>query len=101
MAKKKNPVRRVPRSTTPRTFSDVNSSSAALPAAEAVRSNGRPEAQTAAPARRAGLVTRMGEARPQLPLSQEYRHVPSDLRRLGIFAVSTFVLMIVLGIIIH
>ncbi len=103
MAKKKTTVRRVPRSVTPRTFGDGVPPAAGLPVAEAVRANGRPEgaASTASPAIRRTVLARQNEARVQRPLSAEYHYVPADLRRLAILAVSTFAVLIILGLVIR
>lgn len=40
-------------------------------------------------------------ARPKLPMSEEYKYVALDLRRLGITAASIFALLIVLGFIVR
>lgn len=100
--KKKNPARRVPRSATPRTFGDGQ------PVAEATKpvpgSVGQP-LEAAGMAR--GMsdlrrrVAQRSEVRPQLPLREEYRYVPTDLKRLAMLALGMLVLMAVLGIIIH
>jgi hypothetical protein len=103
MAKKKTTVRRVPRSVTPRTFGDGRPAVPETATAEAVRTNGRPEngsATVAAPVRRPGF-SRLNEPRVQLPLAQEYHYVPADLRRLAILAVSTFAILIILGLVIR
>jgi hypothetical protein len=101
--KKKTTVRRVPHSTTPRTFSD---SQPATPVAEA--ENGAPVAATQATPARTGTVdyrrrvaVRSSEARPQLPLSEEYAYVTKDLRRLGYLALGMVGVMVVLGLIIR
>jgi hypothetical protein len=49
--------------------------------------------------RRAAAVR--SETRPQLPLRDEYRYVPGDLKRLGLLASGMVVLMLALGLIIH
>jgi hypothetical protein len=104
MAKKKISSRRVSHSATPRTFGDgLPSPAAEATTAAAVRPAGRPAPvapQTSIATRRPAPV-RSGEARAQAPLSEEYHYIGSDLRRLGILAVSTFVLMIILGIVVH
>jgi hypothetical protein len=100
--KKKTSVRRVPHSTTPRTFSDGQP---ITPVAEA--ENGAPVATQAAPVRsstldsRRRVAVRSSEARPQLPLSEEYAYVPKDLKRLGILALGMVGIMVVLGVIVH
>ncbi len=108
MAKKKAAPRRVPRSATPRTYGDGRPSQTA-PATVEAPANGNPSAGSATapatqrasvgPARRAasGLA---GLTRSQIPLMQEYNYVPKDLGRLGIIAVATFAIMIILGILI-
>ncbi len=100
MAKKKTTVRRVPRTATPRTFGDGMPSRPEAPAAEAVRPNGVPVAPAVPQARRPA-VTRFGETRVQLPLSQEYHYVPADLRRLAVLALSTFAVLLILGFVIR
>jgi hypothetical protein len=109
MAKKKTAPRRVPRSGTPRTYSDGAPSQAApvatAEAAADVNSGATTPAAVApvravSPVRRGSAVGTSGLSRSQVPLSQEYSYVPSDLRRLGIIAVATFAIMIVLGILI-
>ena len=104
MAKKKSNYRRVPRSTTPRTFGDGQPSAAVTQTAEAVRPNGKPASvakQPSVPARRSLSGSRLGESRSQVPLPVEYHYVVPDLRRLGLLALSTFGIMIVLGILIR
>ncbi len=103
--KKKTAVRRVPRSTTPRTFGDGQP---AVPVAEGDSGGAAPVVAqpTMAPARGSALDARRrgaarSEARPQLPLSEEYAYVPGDLKRLGILALSMIGVMVVLGLIIH
>ena len=109
MAKKKTAPRRVPRSGTPRTYGDgMPSPTASVAASEAAAVANSEAATSAAQAPvRAPSLTRRGVAagtgavsRSQVPLSQEYGYVPGDLRRLGIIAVATFAIMIVLGILI-
>jgi|GEM_PF-790963 hypothetical protein len=103
MAKKKTAHRRVPHSGTPRIYGDGLSARSAPATAEAP-ANGRPAAVSAAPAaaplRRAVSVGASGLSRSQVPLMQEYHYVPKDLGRLGIIAVATFAIMIILGILI-
>ncbi len=110
MAKKRTASRRVPRSTTPRTFSTPQPSAPAkggpttgAPEAVAPRSTGavasvRPSTYTEI---RRRAAAKAAETRPQLPLAQEYRYVPADLRRLGILAGGTAAVLVVLGLIIH
>ena len=107
MAKKKVTSRRVPRSTTPRTFGDGMPSPAAEATVEgptgAVRQTARPVSvvpQSSVAARRSAAI-RSGEARAQVPLAQEYHYISADLRRLAVLAVSTFVLLMVLGVVIR
>jgi hypothetical protein len=102
MAKKKGTTRRVPHSATPRTFGDGRPSVAAQATAEAV-SPARPATtapQTSVVTRRSASI-RSGEARAQVPLAQEYHYIVPDLRRLAILAVSTFAVLIVLGLVIR
>ncbi len=103
--KKKTAVRRVPRSTTPRTFGDGQP---AVPAAEADSTVAAPLAPQASPAPARGTsfdarrrTAARSETRPQLPLSEEYAYVPGDLKRLGILALSMIAVMVVLGLIVH
>ena len=88
MAKKKTVARRVPRTAETRMYGD-----------------GRPSAvsQQSNPARPGGVAARVGGManRAAVSLSQEYKYVPADLRRLGILAASIFVLLIVLGLVIR
>jgi hypothetical protein len=102
MAKKKSAPRRVPRSTASRTYGDGRPSQTAAAVAGDVTPT-RPETTVRpvpAPAVRRGLSALGGTARSQVPLSQEYGYVPKDLGRLAILAASTFVIMIILGILI-
>ena len=104
MAKKKSNYRRAPRSTTPRTFGDGQPSAAVAQTAEAVRPNGTPAVaakQPSALVRRTSAGSRLSESRSQVPLPVEYHYVLPDLRRLGLLALSTFGIMIVLGILIR
>jgi hypothetical protein len=99
MPKKKTTARNVPRSGTPRTFSEsapAEAGSAAQPAAAANGSATRPGVQDSR--RRVAPRT---EARVELPLSQEYAYVPGDLKRLGLMAVGMVALMLVLGVILR
>jgi hypothetical protein len=98
MAKKKTTARNVPRSSTPRTFSEsapAEAGSAAQPAA-AANGSARPGLQDSR--RRVAPRT---EARVELPLSQEYAYVPGDLKRLGLLAVGMVGLMLALGLILR
>ncbi len=111
MAKKKTAPRRVPRTGTPRTYSE-GAPAPSVPAAGATAeatadldtlggTAAAPVAvRAAAPVRRGAAVGTSGVSRSQVPLSQEYRYVPGDLRNLGIIAAATFAIMIVLGILI-
>ncbi len=111
MAKKKTSGRRVPRSATPRTFGDGRPSqdsareTAPDQVAVAPRTNGAPARAGVRPAapelRRRVPSARSMEARPQLPLREEYGYVPGDLKRLGILTGGMVALMLVLGLIIH
>ncbi len=107
MAKKKTTARRVPRSATPRTFGDGQASqnptvsAAADQVAVAPRSNGVPARPAVQEFRRRVPSARSTEARPQLPLREEYGYVPTDLKRLGLLASGMVILMLVLGLIIH
>ena len=110
MAKKKTAPRRVSHSGTPRTFGDgLPSQTAAAPATAEAPANGRPGAAPVAagsppravvPFRRSVSGGARGLTRSQVPLMQEYNYVPKDLGRLGIIAVATFAIMIILGILI-
>ena len=102
MANKKNKTpRRVPRSTTPRTFGD------GLPPQvhQAVaHSNGQTVAEAPVVAKAPTSMRRpprAGEARAQLPLTTEYAYVMSDLRRLGILAATMFAILVVLGFVVQ
>ncbi len=101
--KKKTSVRRVPRSTTPRTFGD---GAPVAPEATA-EAPGVAPANSVASTRssqqdfRRRVAARSGEARVELPLEQEYSYVPADLRRLGLIALAMVGVMVVLGLIIH
>ncbi len=88
MAKKKVAARRVPRSATPRMFGDGKPAQAAQPTA-AARAN--------------GVTSRMAGSTGRAPvaLSQEYRYVTGDLRRLGLLAVGIFAVLIVLGVVVR
>ncbi len=107
MAKKKTSARRIPRSATPRTFSDGRPSekptaeTAGEQVAVAPRSNGAAVRPGSQEFRRRVPSARSMETRPQLPLTQEYNYVPGDLKRLGILAGGMVALMLVLGLIIH
>jgi hypothetical protein len=93
MAKKKTAPRRVPRTATPRMYGDGKPTQRTpqtdVPRTSASRPN--------------GVVTRAaaGRVHSTVPLSQEYRYVPGDLRRLGLLAAGIFVVMIVLGVIVR
>lgn len=112
MAKKKTAPRRVPHSGTPRTYGDGLPARSAPATAEAPANGSAPSgsptsgsravarATSAAPLRRAVSVGASGLSRSQVPLMQEYHYVPKDLGRLGIIAVATFAIMIILGILI-
>ncbi len=114
MAKKKTSARRVPRSATPRTFSDGRPSQAPQAPSEASaagatadqvavapRSNGASVRPAVQEFRRRVPSARSLESRPQLPLNQEYGYVPGDLKRLGILAGGMVAVMVVLGLSIH
>jgi hypothetical protein len=101
MAKKKNTPRRVPRSTTPRTFGDGLPSQVKQ---SAMQGNGHAVAEApivASPAAALRRPPRPGEARAQLPLTAEYAYVMSDLRRLAILAATTFAILLVLGFVLR
>jgi hypothetical protein len=100
MAKKRTVQRRVPHSSAPRTYGDGVPSQTAQQAAEAAGSAGSKSVQPAPAAGRRPAVGQSGVARSQVPLEQEYHYVPGDLKRLGILATITFVVMIALGIVI-
>ena len=109
MAKKKTAPRRVPHTGTPRTYGDGMPSQAGQATAEAPTNGGvtsgspaaaqaTPRVPAAAPSRRGLSTGPSGLTRSQVPLEQEYSYVPKDLRQLGIIAVVTFAIMIVLGL---
>lgn len=87
MAKKKTQSRRVPRASEPRMFGDGKPSSAAM-------QPGQPGAAVAG---------RPVVAAPRIPVTvtQDYRYVLHDLRRLGILAVGVFGVLIALGLILR
>ena len=90
MAKKKTVARRVPRTAEARLYGDGKPSQAV-------------QGQPATAARTGGVASRLvgGLARVPVVLSQEYRYVTGDLRRLGMLAVGIFAVLIVLGVIIR
>jgi len=93
MAKKK--TRRVPQSSTPRTYSDT-------PLSPAGKTTSEPSAPAPARAARpsaAGARTVSSLVRPNVPLSVEYKYVASDLKRLGLTALSFFLVLIAAGVI--
>ena len=92
MAKKRDAVRRVPRSSTPKMYGDGKPSQAAQSTTSGV--TGR---APAAPGRSSGVMA----SRPAVPLAQEYRYVLGDLRRLGILAAGVFAVLIVMGLLIR
>jgi hypothetical protein len=93
MAKKK--TRKVPQSSTPRTYSDTPlapaGKTAAQPSAPAPASVARP---SAAAARTVSSVVRSNQ-----PLSVEYAYVSKDLRRLAFTAAAFFAALFATGII--
>lgn len=94
MAKKKTTARRVPRGVTPRMYGDGKPSSTAQPTA--ATSGAKLARPSGGSGRMAGTASRG-----PVVLSQEYRYVLGDLRRLGILAAATFAVLIVLGLIIR
>lgn len=106
MAKKKPTARRVPKSGSPRMYGDGKSTVAAQPAAPVAGSPVRPAVvpRPGVPPRQGTVATMRMQAmfgKPGIPLSQEYRYVIGDLRRLGILAVSTFILLGLLRLLIR
>jgi hypothetical protein len=88
----------MPSQTAPATAeAPANGSQAAAPMTPRLPTSGT---RTAVPPRRAVSVGPSGLSRSQVPLVQEYHYVPKDLGRLGIIAVATFAIMIILGILI-
>jgi hypothetical protein len=95
MAKKK--TRRVPPSSSPRTYSSPPPASAATPTAQP--STPAPAPSRAARPSAASARTVSALVRPNVPLSVEYKYVAGDLRRLGLTAVSFFAVLIAAGVI--
>jgi hypothetical protein len=95
MAKKK--TRRVPQSSSPRLYS----STPPAPAAKSTTQPGQPAPAPSPAARPSAASARTVSAlvRPSVPLSVEYKYVASDLRRLGLTALSFFALLIAAGVI--
>jgi hypothetical protein len=94
MAKKK--TRRVPQSSTPRTYSDT-------PLAPVGKTTAEPGAPAPAPARvarpsAAAARTVSSVVRTNQPLSVEYKYVAKDLRRLGFTALAFFAALFAVGI---
>jgi len=103
MAKKKK-KRRVSRKATPRMYGDGR------PTQTAQAANRRGKPQSTVTGKQGGRPTssmqptirQAGSSGAKLvALSEEYHYIPGDLRRLGILAVGTFAMLIVLGVIIH
>lgn len=93
MAKKK--TRRAPRGTTPRMYSDTPPAAAAqTPTQPATPAPARAARPSAASARTVSSLVR-----PDVPLSVEYKYVAGDLKRLGLTALSFFVVLIAAGVI--
>lgn len=90
MAKKRTNPRRVPRAAESRMYGDGKPSQEA----QSVDRNGTPAAS-------APVARPMGAPRVPVTVTQDYRYVVSDLRRLGIVAVATFAVLIALGLIIR
>lgn len=94
MAKKRS--RRVPQSSTPSLYGGApttpgSKSTAPDRAATASSPAARPSAASAR------TVSAM--VRPNVPLSVEYKYVPADLKRLGLTALSFFLLLIAAGVV--
>lgn len=90
MAKKKTSARRVPRSVEPRMYSDgkpLQMRQAASP--------------TAASSAAASVAQPAGAPRAVQTITQDYRYVMSDLKRLVIVAAATFAVLLALGLIIR
>jgi len=98
--KKKKKKRRVSRKATPRMYGDGRPTQTAQAAHRESKPKstapGRPASGRQPTARMAG-----SSGAKLVPMSEEYHYVPGDLRRLGILAVGTFAMLIVLGVIIH
>ena len=95
MAKKKSKSRRVP-SSTPRMYSDGRPSVVAQ-GSDAVNAAASGAASGAAV--RSPQLSQVG--RSQVGMAAEYRYVLNDLRRLGIIAAATFVVLVLLGLVIR
>ena len=96
MAKKK--TRRVPHSSTPRMYGDGKpSQTAQTGGSQTASSTG---GSVATPARGGSARTAAG-TRNAVPLSEEYRYVFHDLKRLGIQAAITFAVLLALGLILR
>ena len=114
MAKKKTTGRRLAQGTTPRTFGNGRAGQTATAPAEAASEDSQGDVRQAMPPRSSAATGRptfqeyrrraaaaRAETRPHLPLRDEYRYVPGDLKHLGLLASGMVVLMLVLGLILH
>jgi hypothetical protein len=104
MAKKKIQPRRVPRAAEPRMYGDGKPSTQAserTPGAATTSSATATRTTTATrPVAAAGRTT-ANPARTPVTTTQDYAYVLKDLRRLGVLAAGTFLLLIVLGLFIR
>lgn len=100
MAKKRVQPRRVPRASEPRMYGDGKPSQQATTAQRPAGPATTPAATLSrgtVPAAAARPMT----TRPPVTLTQDYRYVLKDLRRLGILAAGTFAVLVALGLIIR
>ncbi len=95
MAKKKTAARRVPRASEPRMYGDGK------PSQVAQQTEGRPAAASAPIATRSAATRSAATPRVPVTLTQDYRYVVADLRRLGMIAAATFAVLVALGLIIR
>ncbi len=94
MAKKKTGPRRAPRPSEPRMYGNGKPSQSAQAT--------KPAGPAAAPSSSAGAsAVRTTAGRVPVTVMQDYSYVLQDLRRLGILAAATFVVLIALGLIIR
>jgi hypothetical protein len=97
MAKKK--TRRPSHSSTPRMYGSTPSAQAAETATQTGSSTSTPAPARAARPSAAAARTVSSLVRPGVPLSVEYKYVAGDLKRLGLTALSFFVVLIAAGVI--
>jgi len=94
--KKKN--RRPQRSNTPRMYGDGTPSRVSMQPVQGALRSPTVDRSPADASRQRGAARLATPAKPAIPFREQYAYVVGDLRRLGIVAVATFVVMVLVGL---